>query len=193
MSGEGTPRANEMTPSGGTMLTTRVAIHAIARHGKRTPANRDRPACEPGAGSSTTERRDHAMSMTDTIRQGYADFSERDYAFMERTFDEDISWSSPGAPPLQGREAVRAFFDGLREQFASHTITLDDAVETPDRLICRCHHEFTREGHDPVRVDSIMDWRHRDGRMVELYEMADTLAFAVAAGMLPAEALPQRA
>lgn len=130
------------------------------------------------------------MTMTERMREGYASFSQRDYSFADSLFSEDIDWAVPGPHGHQrGRAAVLAFFDGLRDQFASHTITLDDAIETDDRLVCFCHHTFTRDGHDPVRVDSVMDWRHRDGRMVSLHEVADTVAFAVAAGELPAEAL----
>ena len=37
------------------------------------------------------------------------------------------------------------------------------------------------------------DWGVADGRLVSLDETADTLAFAIAAGMLPADAVAQPA
>jgi ketosteroid isomerase-like protein len=139
--------------------------------------------------SDADQEREHAVSMSDTIREGYAAYSRGDHTFVDRIFAEDIEWHAPGAEDgIHGREAVKAFFVGLMETFSEHRIRLDDAVETDGRVICFCTHSFTR-GDQTTEVRSVMDWRHRDGQMVSLDEVADTLAFAVAAGMLPAEAV----
>jgi ketosteroid isomerase-like protein len=125
------------------------------------------------------------MTMTDEIREGYARYSSGDYGFVDEVFAEDIEWQAPGtSEPLRGRDAVRHFFTGLGEQFQSHTIALDDAVELEDRLICFCRHSFTPHGGEPVEVGSVMDWGVRGGRFTSLNETADTLAFAIAAGMI---------
>jgi ketosteroid isomerase-like protein len=132
------------------------------------------------------------MSMTDEIREGYARYGRRDYGFMEDVFAQDIVWNTPGLEsPLQGREAVRAFFGGLAQQFEAHTIALDDAVELDDRLICFCRHSFTPRGGEPVEVRSVMTWGVRDGQFTSLDEVADTLMFAIAAGMVDPAAIKQ--
>jgi ketosteroid isomerase-like protein len=134
------------------------------------------------------------MGMTDQMREGYARYSRRDLGLVDDLFAEDIRWNVPGPQgELHGRAAVRAFFDGLAETFSSHTIRLDDAVESGDRLICFVTHQFTRGGGDPVPVKAVHDWRFVDGQLASMDETADTVAFAIAAGWLPADALAQPA
>ncbi len=70
-------------------------------------------------------------------------------------------------------------------QFASPTITLDDALEVGDRLICFVHHTLTRPDGQVGTVEAVHDWRFRDGQIVSLREIADTMAFANIAGLVP--------
>jgi ketosteroid isomerase-like protein len=134
------------------------------------------------------------MSMTDVIREGYARYGRRDFDLVDELFAEDMRWNVPGPHgPLQGRAAVRGFFEGLAAQFASHTIRLDDAVETPDRVICFVTHTLVPQGQEPVEIEAVHDWHVADGRFVALREYADTLAFAIVTGAIPADALAQPA
>jgi ketosteroid isomerase-like protein len=132
------------------------------------------------------------VSHLDLIRDGYAAYSRRDFSFVDETFAEDIDWAVAGAEPMRGRKAVLGFFDSLGERFAGHEISIDDSVESGERLVCFIHHTVTRhDGEQPPPVAAVHDWRFRDGRAVSLREVADTLAFAVAEGMIPADAVPQ--
>jgi ketosteroid isomerase-like protein len=133
------------------------------------------------------------MSMTDEIREGYAAYSRRDFSFADEIFADDIAWSVPNTPPLQGRAAVLEFFGGLGAMFESHTIRLNDAIELDGRLICFCTHEMQRAGAEPVAFESVMDWRFRDGKFTSLHEVADSLSFAIAAGFVSPDAVPQPA
>jgi ketosteroid isomerase-like protein len=135
------------------------------------------------------------MSHLDDIRSGYAAYSRRDFSFIDDVFAEDIEWTVAGPPePVRGRDGVRAFFDGLVDQFAGHEITIEDAVEVDDRLICFVRHDFRRhDGAQTPSVAAVHDWRFRGRQATSLREIADTLSFAVAAGMIPADALPQLA
>lgn len=127
------------------------------------------------------------MSTTDLMREGYARYGRRDFGFVDEIFAPDIAWRTPGTEQgITGRAAVRAFFDGLTEMFSAHEIVMDDAVEVGDRLICFCRHRFTDHAGAVHEVESVMDWRFANGRATSLHEVADTLAFARAAGMVPA-------
>jgi ketosteroid isomerase-like protein len=132
------------------------------------------------------------MSHLEEMREGYAAYSRRDYSFADTLFAEDIDWSVPDSPEssgkLHGREAVKGFFETLGEQFTAHTIALDDAVESGDRLVCFVRHTFTRPDGVSTDVEAVHDWTWRSGQAVKMREIADTMGFAVAAGMMPAPA-----
>lgn len=126
------------------------------------------------------------MTNTEWMREGYARYSRRDFTFADDMFAEDVQWDVPGFGHLDGRAAVREFFDGLAGQFASHTITLVDAVEAPDRLVCFVRHDLVRHDGGGGSVEGVHDWTIRDGRVAAMHEIADTMAFAVASGQMPA-------
>jgi ketosteroid isomerase-like protein len=128
------------------------------------------------------------MSNIDRLRDGYARYSRQDYDLVDDLFADDIAWSVPGTEPLRGRDQVRSFFGSLGEQFASHTIVLDDAVEDGDRLVAFVTHTFTRPDGESASFRAVHDWRFSDGDAVSLDEVADTLAFAQIAGLVPTPA-----
>jgi ketosteroid isomerase-like protein len=103
-------------------------------------------------------------------------------------FTEDIDWKIEGVVAVSGRQAVREFFDGLAEQFAAHTITVDESIEDGDRLICFVTHRVTKHDGESGEFKAVHDWRFRDGQAVSLHEIADTLAFAIFSGQVPAPA-----
>jgi ketosteroid isomerase-like protein len=125
------------------------------------------------------------MSNLERMREGYERYNRRDFGVVDDLFDEDIDWRVPVNEPIRGREGVRAFFQGLTEQLASHRIVVDDAVESGDRLVCFVRHEMTTPDGKSGEVEAVHDWRFRDGRVVSLREIADTLAFAVLTGQAP--------
>lgn len=130
------------------------------------------------------------MTHLERVRAAYAAYGRRDFDAAGEMFAEDIEWSVPGpGGQVRGPEAVRAFFDGLVARFSSHEITIEDAVEQDDRLICFVRHTFTRAGGEPTPVEAVHDWRFRGDQASSLREVSDTLAFAIAAGMIPADAL----
>ena len=126
------------------------------------------------------------MTATDWARDAYARYSARDFSFVNE-FTEDVHWHvpDPSTPELQGREQVLAFFNGLGEVFSAHRIELVQAVESGDTLAARVRHVFTRHDGGGGTVDATHWWGFRDGKVASLYEVADTLAFGQAAGMIP--------
>ena len=128
------------------------------------------------------------MSNLDTMRGAYARYGNRDFDLVNDVFTEDIDWQIEGLIAVTGREAVREFFAGLADQFAAHTITIDDSVEDSDRLICFITHSVTRHDGETGQFKAVHDWRFRDGQAASLHEIADTLSFAVFSGQVPAPA-----
>ncbi len=130
------------------------------------------------------------MSYVERMREGYAAYSRSDPAMADTWFTKDIRWHVPGPQgPIQGREAVKEFFAGLTEMFSAHTIELNDAIESGDRLWCYVTHTFTRQDGSAHEVEAVHLWTVAGERLSAMHEVADTLAFGIAAGMIPAEAL----
>lgn len=126
------------------------------------------------------------MSRADTMRDGYAAYNRRDFSFVDDIFAPDVDWSTPGPDgPLQGRAAVRGFFEGLATQFAAHEIAVDSQLEQGDRLVCFVTHRFTTHDGAVHEVAGVHDWRFRGEQVASMREVADTMAFAIAAGMIP--------
>jgi ketosteroid isomerase-like protein len=127
------------------------------------------------------------MSHTDVLRAGYDAYNRRDFAGASHAFAEDIVWRipDPARATISGRAAVLGFWNDLAGQFVSHTISLDDAVETQDRVVAFITHTFTRADGVSGAVVAVHDWQLRDGWLVSMREVADTLAFAVVAGLVP--------
>ncbi len=53
------------------------------------------------------------------LSSGYASFNARDAASAADGFAEDVTWTSAGQPPMQGRETVQGFFEAV---FAGHSV-----------------------------------------------------------------------
>ncbi len=136
------------------------------------------------------------MTNGERMRNGYEAYNVRDFSFVDELFAEDIDWKSPGPDgELHGRVAVKQFFQRLTEQFAAHRITVEDSVESAsgDRIVCFVRHRFSRVDGESGEVEAVHDWHFEDGRIVRLREVADTLAFGVVSGMLPADLLERAA
>jgi ketosteroid isomerase-like protein len=125
------------------------------------------------------------LSNIDRMRDAYARFGARDYSFVDETFAPNIDWRVPVNEPIVGREGVKQFFAGLTEMLSSHTITCDDYVEDGDRLVCFVQHHVTTVDGKSADIDAVHDWHWRDGQVVSLKEVADTLAFAIVTGQVP--------
>ena len=128
------------------------------------------------------------MSYTDVMRDAYARYGNRDFDLVDDVFAEGIDWQIEGIVAVSGREGVREFFDGLAADLAAHTITVDDSVESGDRLICFVTHTVSRHDGESGQFKAVHDWRFRDGQAASLHEIADTLSFAVFTGQAPAPA-----
>ena len=126
------------------------------------------------------------MPLVDVLHDGYAAYNKRDFGFVDELFAEDIEWNTPGnEAPLHGREQVTAFWGQINEQFSVHHIELVDSVESGDRLVCFVRHHFTRPDGAHGDVEAVHDWHFQGGQVVKMHEVADTMAFAQIAGLIP--------
>ena len=97
--------------------------------------------------------------------------------------DPDISFGSlaEGAEPmaftapLQGRDKLAAYFDGLLSQWEMEHYTVDEMVAEGERVVVigstSWRNKQTGKCFESRKVDV---WRFRDGKAVEFYEYYDT-------------------
>lgn len=130
------------------------------------------------------------MSNVGLIKDAYARYSQRDWSFVDDFLAPTIQWRVPGPQgELLGTAAVMEFFQGLAQQFSAHHIDLVGSLESGDQVWCHVRHTFTSHDGAPHGVEAVHMWTMNNGKATTLVEVADTLGFAVAAGMIPAEAL----
>jgi ketosteroid isomerase-like protein len=104
--------------------------------------------------------------------------------------DEDIQFGSMagGAAPLaftrpiNNREAMRGYFQGLLGEWQMLHYTVDRLVAQDDAVFVRCSTAWknrkTGKSFDTPKADF---WRFRDGKIVEFYEYYDTAQIMAAA------------
>ncbi|MBR1249276.1 nuclear transport factor 2 family protein [Bradyrhizobium sp. AUGA SZCCT0169] len=105
--------------------------------------------------------------------------------------DPDISWDSVprGQVPVlafakqyESREALRAYFGGLLNDWEMVSYTIDEYIAQGDAVVARGSCAWTNKKTGKVADTPKVDfWRFRDGKAVEFYEYFDTAAVAAAA------------
>jgi ketosteroid isomerase-like protein len=128
------------------------------------------------------------MTYDELVRAGYADYNGGDYDATVARFTSDISWTVPVLDPIVGRDAVKAFFNGLGEQFAAHEIVVRETIEQGDRLDAHVTHRFTTHDGATTEFKAVHAWTRRGDLVSKLDEVADTLAFVVMTGQVMASA-----
>jgi ketosteroid isomerase-like protein len=130
------------------------------------------------------------MSNAAFMTSAYARYNQRDWSFIDDYMSPTIQWHLPGPQDdLQGSAAVLEFFQGIAEQFNAHRIDVVNSLEVGDQLWCHVRHTFTSHDGAAHEIEAVHMWTMNNGKVTRLIEVADTLGFAVAAGMIPAEAL----
>jgi ketosteroid isomerase-like protein len=79
-------------------------------------------------------------SRAEILRAVYDAWNREDFEGLEKHLHPEIEWRSssyfPGLEPLySGREAVRGWWEALREPFDSWTIDLDEMQEVEGRIV----------------------------------------------------------
>jgi ketosteroid isomerase-like protein len=128
------------------------------------------------------------MTYDELVRAAYADYNRRDFDATVARFTPDVRWQVPVNPPVVGRAAVQAFFSGLAEMVAAHEIVVNEIVEQDDRLDAHVTHRFTTHDGRTTEFKAVHAWTRQGDLLSKLDEVADTLAFAVMTGQVPAPA-----
>lgn len=102
------------------------------------------------------------------------------------------------APPLEGRDAFRAWLTSAIAAFPDWQMTLDDVLTADDKVVARWTLSGTESGErrspageeqpvsgEPLEVSGIHIARFVDGQLVELWHSQDMLSTYQQLGILP--------
>ena len=131
----------------------------------------------------------------DVIRRGYEAFGRGDINALLESFDEHITWVTPGPPELatsgnrSGRQAVAQFFAAVNDVFEIQRFEPKEFVAQGDRIVV-LGSETARARATGKVVD--LDWVHaftmRDSKVIAFQEFFDTAAVVAAVGAAHAAA-----
>ena len=123
----------------------------------------------------------------DVIRRGYEAFGRGDINTLLDSFDEQISWVTPGPRELKtsgrrtGRQEVGEFFASVNELFDIQRFEPKEFIAQGDRVVV-VGSETARARSTGNVVD--VDWVHvftmRNGKVVAFQEFFDTAAVVAA-------------
>ena len=123
----------------------------------------------------------------DVIRRGYEAFGRGDINTLLESFDEQITWVTPGPPELAtsgrrtGRHEVAQFFASVNELFDIQRFEPKEFLAQGDRVVV-VGSETARARSTGNVID--VDWVHvftmRNGRVVAFQEFFDTAAVVAA-------------
>jgi ketosteroid isomerase-like protein len=104
--------------------------------------------------------------------------------------DNDIAFGSlaegaevlPFTAPIQGKEALKSYFDGLLANWTMIHYTVDAYVAEGDSVVAIGTTAWTnRHTGKTVETRKVDVWKFRNGKAVEFYEYYDTARIAAAA------------
>jgi ketosteroid isomerase-like protein len=133
----------------------------------------------------------NAATNKDFVKGIYKAFARGDAAGVMASLDSDILWAYPdglsfteGSPFRGPSEVFNKVFVRLATEWENFKVEPVEYIAEGDRVVVLVHETGSyRETGATVEVDSAHVWTIRDGRVVEFYAYADTLAFARAAGL----------
>jgi uncharacterized protein len=133
----------------------------------------------------------NAATNKDFVKGIYQAFSRGDAAGVIAALDSEILWAYPdnlfyaeGSPFRGPSEVFNKVFVRLATEWENFKVEPVEYIAEGDRVVVLARETGTyRETGAAVEVDAAHVWTIRDGRVVEFYAYADTLAFARAAGL----------
>ncbi|MFL6125157.1 nuclear transport factor 2 family protein [Actinophytocola sp.] len=158
------------------MAAARGDLDGLVVSYEPSPARPSPPPAPPGSPRDVLWRQLDSISAADPLSR--ADFYADD-AFVTRPF-------YPGAPPLTGRDELRQHFSrgggaGLRPR----NVVFHDGAD-PELVVAEFEYAGTTGSGSPVVTRNVYVTRVRDGLITESHDYGDHVAFAAAAGQLPA-------
>ena len=131
----------------------------------------------------------------DVIRRGYEAFGRGDINGLLESFDEQITWVTPGPPELAtsgnrtGHQAVAQFFEAVNDVFEIQRFEPREFIAQGDRVIVLGSETArVRTTGNVVEVDWVHVFAMRNGKVIALQEFFDTAAVVAAMGAAHAAA-----
>lgn len=114
------------------------------------------------------------------VQGGYADFMSGNIPGVLERFADEFVFASAGAPEVpyagtfRNREELLGFFQGLNEHITMSIFEPREFFADGDRVVALGHYagHVNRNGA-PFESDWAMAWTVRDGKVVEMREIAD--------------------
>ena len=123
----------------------------------------------------------------DVIRRGYDAFGRGDINTLLESFDEQVSWVTPGPPELAtsgrrtGRQEVAEFFASVNELFDIQRFEPKDFLAQGDRVVVvGSETARARSTGNVIEVDWVHVFTMRNGKVVAFQEFFDTAAVVAA-------------
>jgi hypothetical protein len=123
----------------------------------------------------------------DVIRRGYDAFGRGDINTLLESFDEQVSWVTPGPPELAtsgrrtGRQEVAEFFVSVNELFDIQRFEPKDFLAQGDRVVVvGSETARARSTGNVIEVDWVHVFTMRNGKVVAFQEFFDTAAVVAA-------------
>ena len=132
------------------------------------------------------------MTNLDIIRQGYEAFARRDIPAMLSAYAPAVTFTIPGPKetPLargwRGIDDMKEFFRVVDSELEFTEFSPQQWIAEGDRVIViGTYAGNVKRNGNPFRTDWVMAWRLENGKIVEMREYNDTLAWATAYGVAP--------
>ena len=123
----------------------------------------------------------------DVIRQGYDAFGRGDINALLESFDEQITWVTPGPPDLatsgrrSGRQEVAGFFAAVNQLFDVQRFEPKEFLAQGDTVVVLgSETAVARSTGKVIDVDWVHVFKMRNGKVVAFQEFFDTAAVLAA-------------
>lgn len=136
---------------------------------------------------------------TEELRQiGYAIWNKGDLSLIDKNYSPDFVYHSAGRPDIKGAAGYRQFTGAILKAFPDFHVTIDDILIEGDTFARRYVWTGTNTGPlqlpeeeipatgKKVRVEGMAITRMKDGKVVEEYDLGDSVGMFQQLGLLPA-------
>jgi ketosteroid isomerase-like protein len=127
------------------------------------------------------------VTAVDLIRQGFDAFNRGDFGVIVDLVAEDIEYDMSetlDVGVIHGRHALRTFFEGLDERWASFQADVDDIVAGRESVVALVTWRFTaRRSNVPVQLRHAQVWSFENGVAVRMRLFLDRSEALRAAGL----------
>ena len=117
----------------------------------------------------------------DIVKQGYADFMQRDIPAILNILSDDIEWVLPASAKVsfsgtfKGRDGVTNFFENVGNTNDISEFVVDNYIADGDYVVALGHLSATAKSTGKTSSNKWAHvWQLKDGKVIRHYEYVDT-------------------